>query len=315
MDLQLGVRLRLGVSSCLVGETVRYDGGHKRDAWVVDRLGPLVDFERICPEAEAGLGVPREKIQLERGERGDVVVRGLQTRTDHTPRLQAWTERRLRALDLESLDGYVFKSRSPSCGVEGVAVFEGEVEVGRSPGLFAAALCERDPHLPCCTEADLQIPESRRHFLERAQARARWRLLVAELTPSHADRAHAITDFLDRHRLLLACREQEVPPLGDAACDLAALTAVGREFAARMAHPPTIAGHVRALAAIHDALEGVSANERLGLALLVRDVQNGVLDVEVPRQLARGLLLRAGLRALSRQHYVDPTPASAARSC
>jgi uncharacterized protein YbbK (DUF523 family) len=308
MDLRLGVRLRLGVSSCLVGETVRYDGGHKRDAWVVDRLGPMVDFERICPEAEAGLGVPREKIQLERGERGDVVVRGLQTRTDHTPRLQAWAERRLRALDLENLDGYVFKSRSPSCGIEGVSVFDGEAEVGRSPGLFASALHEREPYLPSCTEADLQIPETRRHFLERAQARARWRMLVTNLPPTGPEREHAIAGFLERHRLLLTCREQDVPALADAACDLAALTAVGREFAARMAHAPSISGHVRALASIHDALDGVSANERLGLALLVRDVQNGALDVEVPRQLARGLLLRAGLRALSRQHYVDPVP-------
>lgn len=308
MDLSLGIQLRLGVSSCLLGQAVRYDGAHKQDAWVTDRIGPMVEWTAVCPEAEAGLGVPRERIQME-VESGDrITVRGLDSRTDYTSTLRRFGERRLDELGLDQLDGYVFKARSPSCGVAGVAVFEGEREVRQAPGRFVAALLERDPCFPVCTEVDLQVPELRRHFLERAQARARWRRLVASLPSTPPAREAAVAAFLARHELLLTCREQEVPALGACGCDAAALVAVGREFAVRMMQAPTLAGHVRALAAIHDSLEAVSADERIGLALLVRDVEAGALDAEVPRQFARGLLLRTGPTQTALQHYVDPVP-------
>lgn len=308
MDLALGVRLRLGVSSCLLGEGVRPNGAHKRDHWIADRIGPMVEWIAVCPEVEAGLGVPRERIQLEAAGGDGIAVRGLDSRRDYTEQILRWARARIDQLDLDNLDGYLLKSRSPSCGVEGVPVFEDEVEVGRARGRFAQALLDRDPALPICNEVDLQVPELRRHFLERTQARARWRALVSTLPDAPAPREAAVALFLARHELLLVCREQELPPLGDCACDLAALRAVGQEFGLRMAAVPTVSGHVRALAFLHDALDTVSTSERLGLALLVRDVEAGNLDVEVPRQLARGLLLRSGEAHLMAQHYVDPVP-------
>ena len=298
------------MSSCLLGQAVRYDGAHKRDVWVTDRIGPLVEWTSVCPEAEAGLGVPRERIQMELAA-GGIEVRGLDSRTDYTSTLHRWSQRRLDELELDTLDGYVCKARSPSCGTQDVAVFEGEHEVRRAPGRFVAALLERDPLLPLCTEDELQAPASRRHFLERAQTRARWRALVATLPRDAEARTAAVAAFLARHQLLLRCREQEIPPTGDCGCDVAALTALGRELAVRMSRTPTLAGQVEALAAIHDALDALgtlSADERVGLALLVRDVASGDLDVEVARQLARGLILRASATSLAMQHYLDPVP-------
>ena len=312
MDLLLGVRLRLGVSSCLLGEAVRYDGGHKRDHWVADRFGPMVDWVRVCPEEEAGLGTPREPIQLEAAH-GGVRVRGVRTGSDRTDTLDDFARQRLDALDLPSLDGYVFKARSPSCGVTDVPVHDAEQRsraIDRARGRFVAALLQREPHLPVCDEDDVQVPERRRHFLERAQSRARWRALLGVLPPEEEERTRALRHFFERHELLLLCREQSAPGVDGCGCDAGALVAVGREFAARMSRIPTVAGHVAALGALHDRLEDAVVHERVGLAMLIREVERERVDVEVPRQLARGIARRLGAAGLLDQHYLDPVMAS-----
>lgn len=305
MDLELTRRLRLGVSSCLLGESVRYDGGHKRDHWIVDRFGAFTEWIRVCPEAEAGLGVPRPKIQLERdGDRTRITE--VDARVDHTATLQSWADGRLGALDLRDVDGWILKARSPSCGLRDVAVFEARAEVDRAPGFFAARLQELDPHLPTCSEEDVQVPEARRHFLERAQTRARWRRRIASL-PDDADaRARALEEFLARHALLLTCREQTRPEFDLCASDAGALTVVGHLLLERMHAPPTTAGHVRALTAIFDGLTKADAHARVGLGILIDQLERGEADAEVPRQLARGLVLAHGDAALRRQHYLDP---------
>ena len=290
MDLELGTRLRLGVSRCLLGEAVRYDGGDKRDHWVADRFGPMVEWVRVCPEEEAGLGVPRPKIRLESAD-GSIRVREVESSIDHTEHLQSWADQRLP--ELGDLDGYVFKSRSPSCGVEGVEVFVEDHPVGRAPGFFVERLLELDPYLPTCTEVDVQVPELRRHFLERAQTRARWRRHRA----SGNDRA----SFLERHELLLVCRGQA--PIDTDGVDDDPLQ---RRLRERMHEAPTLDGHVTALARLYDDLDAVTAHERVGLGVLIDQVQREETDVEVARQFARGLVLRAGSTWARSQHYLDP---------
>jgi len=307
MDLSLGTRLRLGVSSCLLGEAVRYDGSDEHDHWVADRFGPMVEWVRVCPEAEAGLGVPRPKIQLESAD-GSVRVREVEATTDHTERLQGWADERLGDLDLEALDGYVFKARSPSCGVNGVDVFDGGTAIDRARGFFAERLLAVAPQLPTCDEDDVQVPERRRHFLERAQARARWRHRIATLPDDAVDRAEAVADLLDRHALLLACRERTPIAFDRCGADNAALRATGQLLAERMYADPTVVGHVRALAVLFDRMHGVTAHERAGLGVLIDQVERGETDTEVARQFARGLVLRAGDAWSRRQHYLDPVP-------
>lgn len=307
MDLTLSTRMRLGVSSCLLGEAVRYDGAGKFDHWVADRFGPMVEWTRVCPEAEAGLGIPRPKIQLERA--GDALrVREVEAGTDHTDRLHGWADERLDALDPMSLDGYVFKARSPSCAVAGVDVFDGEEVVDRARGFFVERLLAIDPLLPVCDEDDVQVPELRRHFLERAQVRARWRAFVADL-PTDADaRAKRLETFLVRHELLLVSRGAGPIDFDLCANDAGALQALGRLLAERMHAPPTVEGHVAALARLHDRLADASGHERAGLAILIDQAERGESDVEVPRQLARGIVLRAGDDWSRAQHYLDPVP-------
>jgi uncharacterized protein YbbK (DUF523 family) len=157
---------RVGISSCLLGQNVRYDGGHKRDPFAAGRLGQLVTLVPVCPEVELGMGVPREPVRLERSARGVRMV-GTTSGTDHTAAMKRFARRRVAELEALDLSGYVFKKNSPSCGPRGVPVF-GMRTKGR--GLFAEALRDRLPRLPVVDESDLADRAGQEKFLKRVFA-------------------------------------------------------------------------------------------------------------------------------------------------
>jgi uncharacterized protein YbbK (DUF523 family) len=176
-------KLRLGISACLLGQEVRYDGRHKRDPALLEALAPLVEWVPVCPELELGLGVPREPIRLV-GDAGAPRLLGERSGTDHTDAMRRFAERRVAALAREDLDGYVTKSESPSCGLERVTVHS---HTGGPPrvtgvGAFVRVLVEAMPLLPIEEEDRLADPELRRRFLERALAYARWKAGSATTT-------------------------------------------------------------------------------------------------------------------------------------
>src|SRR6188474_1745286 len=170
---QSNERLRLGISSCLLGEQVRFDGGHKHDRFLTDVLGRYVEWVPVCPELEVGMGVPREPVRLE----GDVDAPrmvGVETGTDHTSTMRRFAQARVRQLAALALHGYVFKRGSPSCGMERVRVYRGEVATRRGRGLFAAAFLRALPLVPVEDEGRLEDPATRESFLERVFAYRRW---------------------------------------------------------------------------------------------------------------------------------------------
>ena len=128
-------KIKVGISSCLMGNKVRYDGGDRLDRHLVETLGRYAEYVPVCPEAECGLPVPREPMRLE-GDIGSPRLVTIETRLDHTDRMAGWAERRLAELEGENLCGFIFKANSPSCGMEGVA------------GIFARAFMERFPLIP-----------------------------------------------------------------------------------------------------------------------------------------------------------------------
>src|SRR3989449_5722838 len=143
-------RIRVGISACLLGQEVRYDGGHKRDGLIIATLGRLFEWVPVCPEVEMGLGVPRETLRLEGDRRRPRLVLE-RARRDITSRMSAWSRRRLAQLDRLDLCGYVLKSRSPSCGLRSVPVHRSGrpgAPKGRATGAFARALLKRFPRLP-----------------------------------------------------------------------------------------------------------------------------------------------------------------------
>jgi uncharacterized protein YbbK (DUF523 family) len=181
IDLRLmtSQTVRIGISSCLLGQKVRFDGGHKRDAFLADTFGAHVEWVPVCPEVEVGMGTPREPIRLVRHGAG-VRLLGVKSATDHTNAMREWAARRAEALAREDLDGYVLKKDSPSCGMERVKVYDpngAPVRTGR--GLFAEALMERLPLLPVEEEGRLSDPRLRENFVERVFAHRRLTTLFA----------------------------------------------------------------------------------------------------------------------------------------
>lgn len=156
-------RPRIGISACLLGERVRYNGGDKRDIWLVETLGPRVEWIPVCPEVEAGFGTPREPMELVRDPEHGVVLMTTSRRPDLTATLRAFAERRIEALAGLDLDGYVLKAGSPSCAID---------FGGIGPGLFAGALMRRLPELPVVDEQQLLQPEARQQFVDRVFAGA-----------------------------------------------------------------------------------------------------------------------------------------------
>jgi uncharacterized protein YbgA (DUF1722 family)/uncharacterized protein YbbK (DUF523 family) len=191
-------KIRLGISSCLLGEKVRFDGGHKWDRFITETLGKFVEFVPVCPEVECGLGIPREAMHLASSPEGPRLVT-IRTQVDHTERMLAWARRRVLDLEREDLCGFIFKSGSPSSGMERVKIYYGKGEPAKTGvGIFAREFMRHFPLLPVEDEGRLHDPALRENFLESLFTMKRWRETLA----LGAKRGHLV-DFHTRHKLLI----------------------------------------------------------------------------------------------------------------
>lgn len=174
-------RPRVGISRCLLGDLVRYDGGHKRAPWLLDASDFDVEWIAVCPEVEVGMGVPREPIRLVMADTGAAVgletvrLRGVESRADWTERMMAWARPRIAELEALGLSGFVLKARSPSCGPDSVPVHHEdgrhfETNPQTSPGMFARILRVALSDLPISDDEQLQEPHARLAFRERVAA-------------------------------------------------------------------------------------------------------------------------------------------------
>jgi uncharacterized protein YbbK (DUF523 family) len=168
---------RVGISACLLGQEVRYDGGHKRDIFLTEILGPYVEWVPVCPEVELGMGTPRPPIRLERHD-GEIRLVMPSTGRDYTEAMRSFAERRVDELAKLDLDGYILKKDSPSCGMEGVKVYDGSgAPSADGRGLFAETLRARLLDLPVEEEGRLEDPLLRESFVRQIFARRGLRLL------------------------------------------------------------------------------------------------------------------------------------------
>ena len=194
-------KARIGISACLLGFPVRYNGKHKLDSPLRDALAPHVDFFSVCPETECGLSVPREEARLVGNLRYPRMIT-LETRTDLTRLMLDWSAKRIAELRKEELSGFIFKGASPSCGLKHVRVFsyQGE-EAGYGSGLFAQAFVTQFPDMPVEEEWPLRGDDLRRDFLEKVllfhgkQQQQAAPLHVRQI----AGKDHRFRELLDRH--------------------------------------------------------------------------------------------------------------------
>jgi len=199
------VRPRLGISTCLLGENVRYDGGHKRDPFLVDTLGKYVAWVPVCPEVECGLPTPREAMRLV-GNPDDPQLLTEETGRDITPQMKSWVETRLDELERANLDGYIFKSRSPSSGMTRVEVYDAnDVPANVGVGIWARAFMERFPLLPAEEDGRLHDVNLRENFIERVFCLHRYR----EYKRSDGSRG-GLVNFHSDHKLLLMAHSPEL---------------------------------------------------------------------------------------------------------
>jgi uncharacterized protein YbgA (DUF1722 family)/uncharacterized protein YbbK (DUF523 family) len=299
-------RLRVGVSSCLLGQEVRWNGAHKRDAWLVTTLGRFVEWVPVCPELEIGLGVPREPIRLE-GDPAEPRLVGADSRTDLTERMQAFAARRVEALAALDLCGYVLKSDSPSCGMERVKVHG--PALGRPKqgvGLFARALVLRLPLLPVEEEGRLHDAGLRESFIERVFAFRRVRDLLAS-RPT----AGRLIEFHARHKLLLMAHDPEgARRLGRivAGTDRAA----GRYasgFMETLQRRATPKKHANVLQHMLGYLKrDLSPGDKEELLEAIDEMRQERLPLLVPLALLRHHLRRLDVKSLLDQVYLNPHP-------
>jgi uncharacterized protein YbgA (DUF1722 family)/uncharacterized protein YbbK (DUF523 family) len=190
--------ITIGVSACLLGEHVRYDGGHKHDHYITDTLGRFFSFLPVCPEVGCGLGTPREAMRLE-GDPASPHLMTRQTRVDKTGQMLAFCDTRLRELEHEDLCGFIFKKDSPSSGLFRVKVYGPTgIPAKSGSGLFAAAFARRFPLMPMEEEGRLNDPDLRENFIERVFSYRRWKDFLSE-TPGLG----GLVDFHTRHKLLM----------------------------------------------------------------------------------------------------------------
>lgn len=191
-------KIRLGISTCLLGEPVRFDGGHKFDHFIVHTLGQYVEYVPVCPEVECGLPIPRESMHLE-GDPKDPRLVTSKTHIDQRNRMVQFARRRVQELEKEDLCGFIFKSNSPSSGMERVKVYDKNgVPAKVGVGLFARIFMDHFPLLPVEEEGRLNDPKLRENFIERIFALKRWR----ELRAQRMTRGSLVA-FHTRHKLLL----------------------------------------------------------------------------------------------------------------
>jgi uncharacterized protein YbgA (DUF1722 family)/uncharacterized protein YbbK (DUF523 family) len=198
-------KIRLGISSCLLGEKVRFDGGHKLDRFLTETLGRYVEYVPVCPEVEIGLPTPRDTLRLA-GTEDDPRLVFSKNGEDITERMINWAQKRLDELEQEDLSGFIFKSKSPSSGMERVKLYDRNgVPNKKGVGLFAREFMQRFPLLPVEEDGRLHDPKLRENFIEILFTLKRWRKLLAQ-----GQTAGGLVDFHSRHKLLIMAHSPEV---------------------------------------------------------------------------------------------------------
>lgn len=305
--------IRIGISSCLLGLEVRYDGRHKRDDFLVETLGRWVEWVSVCPEVELGMGIPREPVRLVRSG-GELRMVGTESGVDHSRAMHRYAARRVSELAKLDLCGYVLKKGSPSCGMAGVKVHparKGVTATGR--GLYSDALTRALPHLPVEEEARLADRRLREHFIERIFACRRLRRLFCrrwterELLAFHAAHelqlmAHSPTAAAADLQRLVKRRKSRPRAELRARYEAAFMNAL-----AIPATPQLHANVLRhALRSFGTELDAVARGEVLDV---IREYRSGRAPLIAALKLVRDHAHRLDVAHLKGQSYLEPTAA------
>ncbi len=303
--------IKIGISSCLLGNAVRYDGGHKLDRFLTETLGRYVEYVPVCPEVECGMPVPRESMRLEGDPEAPRLVT-TRTKIDKTSQMMDWARRRVVELEKENLMGFIFKSDSPSSGMERVKVYnEKNMAERKGVGLFARAFMRHFPLLPVEEEGRLHDPALRENFIERLFALSRWRAVLAEgaglsgLVAFHTKHklqimAHSTAHYQEMGRLVAGAKQIPAQKLfeeyGRKLMEGLKLKATPRKNANVLMH---MAGYFKTQ---------LSADEKAELLEIIDLYRSARIPLIVPITLINHYVRKYDQPYLRDQYYLKPHP-------
>lgn len=303
-------KIKIGISSCLLGEQVRWDGNHKHDHYLTDCLGKYVEWVPVCPEMEIGMGVPRETVQLVGIENPKML--GTQSRKDWTAKMQTYARQKIKELEKMNLFGFILKRGSPSCGMKNVVLrTEKGMPAGRGDGLFAAELLARLSTMPIEDEGRLKDAAIRENFIARVFAYKRLKDFFGA-----AWKAKDLVNFHTAHKyLLLAHSPKHYKMLGQLVADLkgAKLTEIEEKYSAlfmeAFTYKATRRKNVNVLQHMHGYFRDViDIRERKDLERAIEDYQQGYVPLIVPVTLIKHFVTRCDTEYLRLQIYLNPHP-------
>lgn len=302
-------RIQIGISACLLGEPVRYDGGHKRLPFADDELSRHFDFLKICPEQAIGMGVPRPTIRLVGDPDKPQLIGSSNAELNVTDAMQAFAKE--TTPKLTEISGYILCAKSPSCGMERVPVYDeqgnglGKVGVG----LFARQLMAVHPLLPVEENGRLNDVHLRENFVLRVVAYSRWQAIIAQGLNSKL-----LEDFHRRHKFLLLAHNQTIyRELGPIVAEAGEINERGeryiKKFMLALKQPASTKNHTNTLMHIQGFFKDhLDADDRLKLTETVRDYAAGQLPLLVPLEMLSHYLKKYHIDYLLDQYYFDPYP-------
>lgn len=306
------MKIKLGVSSCLLGNNVRYDGGHAHDRYLTDTLGRYVEYVPVCPEVECGLSVPREAMRLV-GDINNPRLMTVQSGKDYTDAMMRWARKRVRELEQDNLCGFIFKSKSPSSGMERVKVYDEQgVPAKKGVGLFARTFMEHFPLLPVEEEGRLHDPVLRENFIERIFVYNRWQELLEE-----KKKIAAVVDFHTRHKLLILSHspahyqtmgrlvaQAKTMPLSRLYAEYQSLLMESLKIKATLRKNCNVLLHLMGY-----FKEQLSADEKQELLEIINQYRQSIVPLIVPITLINHFVRKYDQPYLKNQYYLQPHPA------
>ena len=303
-------KIKIGISTCLTGKKVRYDGSQKQDHYITDTLGQYFDFAAVCPEVEYGLPVPREPMRLV-GTPEDPRLVTIRTNIDHTEGMKKWAKERLHELDKQELRGFIFKSRSPSSGMKGVKVYDVKgVPHTSGIGIFANAFMNRFPLVPVIDEGRLNDPELREAFVEKVFVFHRWLEFLKK-----GGCTKDLLEFHTNHKLsMLAHSPKHVTILGRYIAGSKGYAGqLNNDYMKTMMEglclPATTKKHTNVLSHVMGYFKKqLTADEKQELLEIIENYHDGFIPLIVPITILNHYVRKYDEPYLKKQVYLNPHP-------
>jgi uncharacterized protein YbgA (DUF1722 family)/uncharacterized protein YbbK (DUF523 family) len=304
-------KIKIGISSCLLGEKVRYDAGHKLDRYITDTLGQYFEWVHVCPEVEYGLPVPREPMRLV-GDPDSPRLITIRTGIDHTEGMLKWAEKKLKEIEKEELCGFIFKSRSPSSGIGGVKVYTlSGMPSQRGIGLFGRAFMNKFPVIPVIDDGRLHDPGLRENFIGRVFVYKRWQEfikkggLIRDLVAFHTEHKLLILSHSPRHfsvlGQLIAKLKQNKPE--DFNAEYVTLLMECLRLVATVKKNTNVLQHI-----IGYFKNQLFSDDKKELLEVIENYHKGYIPLIVPIVLVKHYVRKFNEPYLQRQYYLNPHP-------